>query len=37
MEEFWKGKMGVDWMSISECYFPAGTAAPLEGRASGAR
>ena len=24
MEEFWKGKMGVDWMSISECYFPAG-------------
>ena len=32
MEEFWKGKMGVDWMSISECYFPAGTAAPLEGR-----
>ena len=25
MEEFWKGKMGVDWMSISECYFPAGT------------
>ena len=32
MEEFWKDKMGVDWMSISECYFPAGTAAPLEGR-----
>ena len=31
MEEFWKGKMGVDWMSVSECYFPAGTAAPLEG------
>jgi hypothetical protein len=25
MEEFWRGKMGVDWMSISECYFPAGT------------
>jgi hypothetical protein len=25
MEEFWKGKMGVDWISISECYFPAGT------------
>lgn len=25
MEEFWKGKLGVDWMSISECYFPAGT------------
>jgi hypothetical protein len=25
MEEFWKGKMGVDWMSVSECYFPAGT------------
>ncbi len=24
MEEFWKGEMGVDWMSISECYFPAG-------------
>jgi hypothetical protein len=24
MEEFWKGKLGVDWMSISECYFPAG-------------
>jgi MoaA/NifB/PqqE/SkfB family radical SAM enzyme len=25
MEEFWREKMGVDWMSISECYFPAGT------------
>jgi CDGSH-type Zn-finger protein len=25
MEDFWKGKMGVDWMSVSECYFPAGT------------
>ncbi len=25
MEEFWKAKLGVDWMSISECYFPAGT------------
>jgi hypothetical protein len=25
MEEFWKGKMGVDWMSVSECYLPAGT------------
>ena len=25
MEEFWRGKIGVDWMSISECYFPAGT------------
>jgi hypothetical protein len=25
MEEFWKGKMGVDWMSVSECYFPAGS------------
>ena len=37
MEEFWKGKMGVDWMSISECYFPAGTTAPLEGRRTGAR
>jgi MoaA/NifB/PqqE/SkfB family radical SAM enzyme len=24
MEEFWKGEMGVDWMSVSECYFPAG-------------
>ena len=24
MEEFWKGKLGVDWMSVSECYFPAG-------------
>jgi CDGSH-type Zn-finger protein len=24
MEEFWKDKMGVDWMSVSECYFPAG-------------
>jgi len=24
MEEFWKDEMGVDWMSISECYFPAG-------------
>jgi hypothetical protein len=25
MEEFWKGEIGVDWMSISECYFPAGS------------
>jgi len=25
MEEFWKGKLAVDWISISECYFPAGT------------
>ncbi len=25
MEEFWKQKMGVDWMSVSECYFPAGS------------
>ncbi len=25
MEDFWKGRMGVDWMSVSECYFPAGT------------
>jgi len=24
METFWKDEMGVDWMSISECYFPAG-------------
>jgi hypothetical protein len=24
MEEFWRAKLGVDWMSISECYFPAG-------------
>jgi hypothetical protein len=24
MESFWRDKMGVDWMSISECYFPAG-------------
>ena len=24
MEAFWKDEMGVDWMSISECYFPAG-------------
>jgi len=24
MEEFWKGEMGVDWMSVSECYLPAG-------------
>ena len=24
MESFWKDEMGVDWMSISECYFPAG-------------
>ena len=24
MEKFWKGEMGVDWMSVSECYFPAG-------------
>jgi len=25
MEEFWKDTMGVDWMSVSECYFPAGS------------
>jgi hypothetical protein len=25
MQEFWQGKMGVDWVSVSECYFPAGT------------
>ena len=25
MEQFWTEKMGVDWMSISECYFPAGS------------
>ena len=25
MEAFWKEKMGVDWMSVSECYFPAGS------------
>jgi hypothetical protein len=25
MEGFWKNEMGVDWMSVSECYFPAGT------------
>lgn len=25
MEEFWRGEMGVDWMSVSECYFPAGS------------
>jgi hypothetical protein len=24
METFWKNEMGVDWMSVSECYFPAG-------------
>ncbi len=24
MEAFWRDEMGVDWMSISECYFPAG-------------
>lgn len=24
MEAFWKDEMGVDWMSVSECYFPAG-------------
>jgi hypothetical protein len=24
MEAFWKGEFGVDWMSISECYLPAG-------------
>lgn len=24
MERFWKQEQGVDWMSISECYFPAG-------------
>jgi hypothetical protein len=23
-EEFWVDKIGVDWVSISECYFPAG-------------
>jgi len=25
MEEFWRDEMGVDWMSVSECYFPAGS------------
>lgn len=25
MEAFWKTRMGVDWMSVSECYFPAGS------------
>ena len=25
MEAFWRREMGVDWMSISECYFPAGS------------
>ncbi len=25
MEEFWRSRMGVDWMSVSECYFPAGS------------
>jgi len=25
MEEFWRQAEGVDWMSVSECYFPAGT------------
>jgi hypothetical protein len=24
MEEFWRKEMGVDWMSVSECYLPAG-------------
>ncbi|HSF13968.1 MAG TPA: radical SAM protein [Vicinamibacteria bacterium] len=24
MEAFWRDEMGVDWMSVSECYFPAG-------------
>jgi hypothetical protein len=24
MESFWKDEMGADWMSVSECYFPAG-------------
>jgi hypothetical protein len=24
MEEFWREKMGVDWLASSECYFPAG-------------
>ncbi|MCU0240879.1 MAG: radical SAM protein [Vicinamibacteria bacterium] len=26
MEEFWKGRQGVDWMAVSECYLPAGQA-----------
>lgn len=25
-EEFWIDKIGVDWASVSECYFPAGIA-----------
>jgi MoaA/NifB/PqqE/SkfB family radical SAM enzyme len=25
MEAFWKDEIGVDWMSVSECYFPAGS------------
>jgi MoaA/NifB/PqqE/SkfB family radical SAM enzyme len=25
MESFWKDELGVDWMSVSECYFPAGS------------
>jgi MoaA/NifB/PqqE/SkfB family radical SAM enzyme len=25
MEAFWKDALGVDWMSVSECYFPAGS------------
>jgi hypothetical protein len=24
MQEFWVDQMGVDWLSISECYYPAG-------------
>jgi hypothetical protein len=25
MEAFWRDELGVDWMSVSECYFPAGS------------
>jgi hypothetical protein len=26
LEEFWVDEIGVDWVSVSECYFPAGFA-----------
>jgi len=28
MESFWVDYMGVDWLSISDCYFPGGTRHP---------
>jgi MoaA/NifB/PqqE/SkfB family radical SAM enzyme len=28
MEDFWIGDVGVDWLSVSECYYPAGQKHP---------